>query len=163
MRVCKIASGFINPKTFQVKIAVLDSHSETMVKLGLQDGDKPNGWREMHYLPRGGAKCRVLPLDAHTAEECEEAVRAKWPSFIEFWNWAWENGASLEGNGLNLNGLTSAAGLKLPEGIEWVSLNGLTSAAGLKLPAGIRWVYLGGLAQAKKDVIRKEHPGACVC
>ena len=39
------------------------------------------------------------------------------------------------GESLNLDGLTSAEGLKLPEHVGWtLNLNSLTSAEGLKLP-----------------------------
>jgi hypothetical protein len=42
------------------------------------------------------------------------------------------------GGSLNLNGLTSANGLKLPEEIGgYLHLNGLTNARGLKLPEKI--------------------------
>ena len=85
---CQFASGFINPKTFKVRVWDLDSHGETMEHLKLKDGNRPDGWREMHYLPDGDVSCQVLEIDRHSAKECEEAVRKRWPRFVDFFNWA---------------------------------------------------------------------------
>ena len=137
---CKMASGFINPKTLEVKVAVLDSHSGTAEKLGLKDTDKPNGWREMHYTPDGEVECRVLPQDSSTAGECRAMVLATWPTFADFFNWAVGQGAGGEGTTLDLGSLTSAEGLTIPEGVEWL--------------------YLGSLTSADKEEILKKYPGA---
>ena len=61
---------------------------------------------------------------------------------------------------LDLRGLTSAEGLKLPENIGgYLYLRGLTSAEGLKLPESIGgYLYLSGLTSAEKDKLRKEYP-----
>jgi len=55
------------------------------------------------------------------------------------------------GGNLNLSGLTSAEGLKLPEKIGGnLNLSGLTSAEGLKLPEKIGWhLNLSGLTSAE--------------
>jgi hypothetical protein len=51
---------------------------------------------------------------------------------------------------LDLNGLTSAKGLKLPETVGSLDLRGLTSAKGLKLPETVGgYLYLSGLTSAK--------------
>ena len=54
------------------------------------------------------------------------------------------------GGSLNLNGLTSAAGLTLPDSVGGdIDLNGLTSAAGLTLPDSVGGdLYLRGLTSA---------------
>ena len=137
---CKMASGFINPKTMAVKVAVLDSHHLTAKKLGLADTDRPNGWREMHYTQDGEVECRVLPQDSSTAEQCRAKVLATWPTFADFFNWAVGQGA----------------------GAETLFLYSLTSAEGLTIPEGVSELYLDSLTSAEKAKIREQHPGAVI-
>jgi len=148
---CKMASGFINPQTFEVRVAALDSHSDTADKLGLKDGPEPNWWREMHYTPEGEIECRVLDIDAHSSEECEAAVAKRWPTFLSFLAWAARHGATA--SALSLKSLTSAEGLVLPDGVAWLNLDGLTSAEGLVLPEGVRELSLDGLTSAEGLVL----------
>jgi len=131
---CKMASGFINPRTLEVKVKHLDSHSDTADALGLKDTCKPNDWREMHYTPEGEIECRVLPVDSHTSEECVSAVRAKWPTFVSFFNWAVANG-----------GISTT-----------LDLSSLTSADGLVIPDGVKWLYLSSKVRSELDAKRKE-------
>ena len=140
---CRMASFLFNPKTLAVKVADLESHSNTAKILNLSDGPKPNGWREGHYLPTGEIVCNVLDVDSHTKSECESSIKAQWPSFIKFLNWAFTEKPVIDvlkkgGGGLDLSGLTSAKDLKLPTSIGgWLDLRGLTSAKDLKLPTSI--------------------------
>ena len=116
---CQCASGFINPKTFEVRVRDLGSHSNTARALGLTDDIAPDGWREMHYLPNGRIACRVLLQDSHTTNECIAAVLARWPRFVDFLTCAWPQclvGDTYPGS-LYLDGLTSAEGLTLPQSI----------------------------------------------
>ena len=159
---CKMASGFINPKTMAVKVAVLDSHHETAEKLGLKDTDRPNDWREMHYTPEGEVECRVLPQDSATAEECQAMVLATWPTFADFFSWAVGQGAGIEGTALYLGSLASADGLTIPEGVKMLYLGSLTSADGLTIPEGVKTLDLGSLTSADKAEICKKYPLADV-
>jgi len=147
---CRFASAVFNPKTMEVRVADLSSHSETYKKLGLADGPKPNQWREMHYTSDGEVECRVLDVDSRTAPECVEAITARWPSFVQFISWAINNPESVGGY-LDLGGLTSAEGLKLPESVGGgLYLRGLTSAEGLKLPESVGgYLDLSGLTSAE--------------
>lgn len=73
----------------------------------------------------------------------------------------WFNVHWIGGNGdLNLDGLTSAVGLTLPESVGGdLSLDGLTSAVGLTLPISIREaVWLRDLPLADNEALRKRHP-----
>ena len=58
---------------------------------------------------------------------------------------------------LDLNGLTSAEGLTLPEDFEGsLYLNGLTSAEGLTLPESVGGdISLNGLPESDKEALRK--------
>lgn len=90
---CDFASAFINPATFDVRVHDVLSHENTAIELGLEDGPKPNGWREMHYRPDGEIECRCLEVDKHTSDVCVDVVRQKWPTFSDFIEWAARNGA----------------------------------------------------------------------
>lgn len=118
---CRFASGLFRPDTLEVAVADLNSHSRTQELLGLpaeSDGSRLNGWREFHYAPAGEIECRVLAGDDHSAQECESALRARWPRFVDFLSWALEQEAVQSiGGYLDLGGLTSAAGLTLPQSI----------------------------------------------
>ena len=63
--------------------------------------------------------------------------------FIEAWIDAGD-----ENETLNLDGLTSAVGLQLPENLEAISLNGLTSAEGLTLPNNLSDLSMDALTSA---------------
>ena len=109
---CRMASFFFLPKEddFQIKVAVLDSHSGTEEKLKLNK----NVWREGHYLPDGTIECRVLPEDSMTMEECNNIVKGRYGSFVQFFNWAVkECGAELAGaaqrSGTNIGRMHQAA------------------------------------------------------
>ena len=138
---CRMASGFINPRTMEIKVWDLTSHSETLSHLSLSDRPERDQWREMHYLPDGSVEARVLALDTHTASECEADIKARFPTFMEFLNWAISQRTDEHGcysDSLYLNSLTNAEGLKLPKSIgEWLDLRSLTNAEGLKLPESI--------------------------
>jgi hypothetical protein len=64
------------------------------------------------------------------------------------------------GGSLNLCGLTSAKGLKLPDHVGgYINLNGLTSAEGLILPAHVGAnVQLYGLTHEEREYIRSTRP-----
>ena len=137
---CELASGFINPATFEVKVADLQSHSNTAEQLGLHDTDARDDWREMHYTPNGAVVCRLLPDDSHTAKECRDEVLARWPTFVSFLSWAARRGATC----------------------EEVWLNALTDAEHLVLPESVKEVWLNALTGAEKAALRERHPNATV-
>ena len=153
---CQFASFFVNPDTFEVKVADLNGHSETARILKLTDGQKPNGWREGHYLPTGEMECRCLDQDTHTSVECRTILLSRWPRFVDFLTWALEQETYVPGS-LDLSGLTSAKGLVLPKTVGgYLELSGLTSAKGLVLPKTVGGsLYLRGLTSAKGLVLPK--------
>ena len=132
LAMCRFASAVINPKTLDVRVSDLTSHSNTLATLGLADSNKPNGWREMHYLPSGEVAVHCLEFDDGSLADCVAAVKSRWPTFVAFTSWAIpkccdENGHY--GGGLDLGGLTSAEGLTLPQSIGgYLYLDSLTSA-----------------------------------
>ena len=152
---CRFASGFIHPRTLEVKVYDLDSHSNTEEHLDLIDGDTPDGWRAMHYLPSGEVECRCLKQDAHSGKEYRASVLSRWPRFVDFFVWAMAQPGVLVPWSLSLNGLTSAKGLVIPKGVKFLYLNGLTSAKGLVIPKGVELLSLNGLTSAKGLVIPK--------
>ena len=121
---CQFASGFLKPAgPMTVKVSDLHSHSGTSEKLGLAaDSNTPNAWREFHYLPDGVIECRVLPIDEYSASECEAKLLKRWPRFVDFFSWCVAEGAVFD-SALDLSGLTSAEGLVLPEGINYLHLS----------------------------------------
>ena len=119
---CQFASGFLRPtEELPVRIADLNSHSDTQEKLKLKDGQRADGWREFHWTPKDEIEVRVLEGDSFSAEQCKAGLRARWPGFIEFLNWALKEPSYVDSE-LYLNGLTSAKGLKLPEKVDWLDL-----------------------------------------
>ena len=157
---CRFASFKFKPAG---KVAVrvagsLDSHHE----IPGDDGDRPNGWREGHYLPCGTIQCRTLDFDKLSGLECEAILKARWPTFAAFFAWALKktDQEKVWNGSLYLGSLTSAAGLTLPEKIGgWLYLDSLTSAAGLTLPKKIGGsLYLGGrkLSLAEATAEQKE-------
>ena len=73
---------------------------------------------------------------------------------------ALKGGIKFHYGNLNLGGLTSAEGLKLPDTMGGnLYLNRLTSAAGLKLPDIMGGnLYLSGLTSAEKEILRRNYP-----
>jgi hypothetical protein len=154
---CRLASFFHLPATGEVKVAVLDSHGDTEKQLNLD----PKIWREGHYTPEGNIELRLTDEDRVDRTEYETAFHNRFPSFINFLNWAFKEIGDKYGGWLNLSGLTSAKDLVLPKEIgDSLYLNGLTSAKDLVLPKEIGgWLYLNGLTSAKDLVLPKEIGG----
>lgn len=132
---CKFASGFFKPDTMEIRLWDLNSYDKTAEHFGIVDSPQPNDWREFHYTPTGEIECRVLDVDAHTKQECESAMWAKWPDF----------GAFL---------------LALPQKLtETLNLIDVKLPAGLVIPASVTTLYLGwakvpaGLVIPKRLVI----------
>ena len=146
---CRFASFKFKPAGHvAVRVAAdLSSHRD----IPGEDGARPNGWREGHYLPTGEIECRTLDVDRLTGGDCEEILRDRWPTFVDFFACALTTTkqAKMWPGCLDLSGLTSIpAGLKLPETVGgWLYLRGLTSIpAGLKLPETVGgWLALDGL------------------
>ena len=135
---CKFASFLHNPATGEVKVKVLDSHGDTEKQLKLN----PQVWREGHYTPAGEIELRITADDRVDKTEYETAFRNRFPSFISFLNWALLQCCDADGKYRG-----------------WLDLNGLTSATGLKLPKTVgRWLDLKGLTSAEKAEIRKLRP-----
>jgi hypothetical protein len=124
-------SFFHRPDNGDIAVFNLESHSDTQVKLALNE----NLWREGHYLPNGTIVCRVAPADKITEQECNERLKNHYPSFADFFNWSMgetcKNGIYI--GSLDLSSLTSAAGLKLPTKCGSLDLSSLTSAEKEKL------------------------------
>jgi hypothetical protein len=143
---CQFASAFLKPvAAVPVRVADLTSHSETARLLGLVDGPAPNEWREWHYPPSGRIEVRVCEGDTLDAAECVAKLRRRWPRFADFFTWAQRQPDFVCPDYVDLDGLTSAEGLILPESAKAVSLNSMTSAEGLILPEGAKAVRLNGL------------------
>jgi hypothetical protein len=120
--VCQFISFFHRPDNGDISVKILDDHSGTKEKLNLDE----NLWREGHYLPDGTIECRVIDTDRVTEKDCNERMKGRFPTFISFANWCFGKNSTF--TGLDLSGLTSAAGLKLPSRIGGgLDLRGLTS------------------------------------
>jgi len=116
---CRTVSFFINARTSEVKVWDLSSHENTAKHHGIRDADRPSeSWREGHYLPDGTIECRPMATDPYKKQEYEASVCAKWPTFIQFLNWALKNCDPLQS--LDLYSLQSAEGLTLPEKCGYV-------------------------------------------
>jgi hypothetical protein len=146
---CRLASFFFkpDPDNLEILVSKLDSHSKTEKALSLNK----NLWREGHYLPDGEIECRVLDEDKMTMEECNNIVKTRFPSFVDFWNWALKesgNDAVFDGD-LDLSNLTEIPdGFELPKEIGgYLDLWNLESLPdGFKLPKEIgRWLDLRSL------------------
>ena len=124
---CLFISFFHRPDNGDIALYDLTSHANTQKKLELNE----NLWREGHYLPNGEIVCRVTDADRITQAECNERLKNKYPTFTEFFNYSM-SAVCKDGvypGYLYLSGLTSAAGLKLPDEIPGsLYLRGLTSA-----------------------------------
>ena len=101
---CKMASFWHRPDNGDIAVYDLTSHSNTQKKLELNE----NLWREGHYLPTGEVECRVVESDRKTQDECNERLKSKYPTFIDFLKWAFtqEIGGGLDLSGCELKGIT---------------------------------------------------------
>ena len=112
---CRLASFFFRPiDGVPMAVAVLDSHSDTQKKLKLPPDAMPDSWHEGHYDPNGTIECRCIEGDTKTSGECVAFIKAKWPTFKEFFNWAIKEGAelgTLDASGCDLKGLDLPAKL----------------------------------------------------
>ena len=73
---CRFASAFCRPcGDVPVRIADLNSHSETASRLGLTDTPVANTWRKWHYLPHGEIHVNVLEQDELTASQVADRLR----------------------------------------------------------------------------------------
>ena len=129
---CKTASFFFKPiEGVPVAVAVLNDHSATKEKLKLGDDKGVNCWHEGHYTPDGQIACRCVAGDDKTSIECVAEVKLRWPTFVEFFNWAVKECE--------------------PDCVTTLDLGSLTSAAGLTIPSGVKTLYLGSLTSAEKE------------
>ena len=126
----KVMSFIMHPKTFDIKVWDISGHSETMEHFGVEDTDKPDSWREAHYLISDEIECRFLDIDSSTPEQGESYIRSKWPKFKDFFNDHCPKNIScdLDLRGCDLKGIT------LPESIGgWLNLRGC-DLKGITLP-----------------------------
>ena len=122
---CQFISFFHNPKTGEIKVHDLNSHSNTEEFLKL-DGSK---WREGHYLPDSDVIARVLPADNREEKQCVFKIRQSYPNFIDFFAWCLRETNQTENftGYLNLPGLTTLAPGCLPKTVCGdLNLPGLT-------------------------------------
>jgi hypothetical protein len=124
---CQFISFFHHPQTGEILVSDLNSHGNTETNLKLN----PAGpYREGHYLPNGNVICRVSVEDDISEETCSKLLKSKFPTFTSFFNWCMDQvceDGSYSGS-LDLSGLTTAEGLKLPETVGGsLDLSGLTS------------------------------------
>ena len=133
---CEFASGFLRPtESLEVKIADLNGHGETQNILDLPDTDTPDGWREWHYTPDNKVEVRVLPQDTLTARQCQSGIKARWPNFIDFLNWAMNQASYVKGS-LYLRGC-DLKGIKLPTTVGGSLYLSGCDLNGIKLPKGM--------------------------
>jgi hypothetical protein len=155
-----MASFLINGRSREVKVAVLDDHSETAKRLGLRDDGTIGGdWQEGHYLPNG-----VVTVAGGRRGPMVERVRARWKTFAGFLWWALGEMGQREfyHGSLDLSGVTSAKNLRLPGCIGGnLYLPFLKSAKNLVLPEYVGGtLYLSGVTSAKDLVLPKRIGGS---
>ncbi|MDD5220549.1 MAG: hypothetical protein PHV11_08290, partial [Candidatus Bipolaricaulis sp.] len=124
---CQFISFFHNPKTGEIKVHDLNSHSNTSDALNLN----LNYWREGHYLPNGKIIARVLSTDFQTEKQATFKIRENFPEFKDFFVWSLKQiGTEKQfSDSLDLSGLTNAEGLKPPQTVGgWLDLRDLTNA-----------------------------------
>ena len=80
---CKMVSFWHNPINGDLAVYDLMNHSVTQKQLNLNE----KVWREGHYLPDGTVECRVTDADRTTQEECNERLKNRFPTFMDFLNW----------------------------------------------------------------------------
>ena len=129
---CQLISFLHRPDNGDIAVYDLTSHSNTQKKLGLTEPL----WCEGHYLPNGEIVCRVSDKNKETKDFCNERLKSRFPTFIDFFLWAISQENIISTDDFDLSGLTSLpAGIKFPEKISgYLYLRGLTS-----LPAGIKF------------------------
>ena len=147
---CEMASFFHLPATGEIKVWDLMGHGETEKELKLD----LKIWREGHYEPNGKIELRFTDTNRVDRVEYETAFRNRFPTFISFLNWGFSEIGEKYSGWLDLSGLTSADGLKLPSSISgWLDLRALTSADGLTLPSSINGsLYLSDSVRAELEM-----------
>jgi len=166
---CQVMSFIIHPATQRIRVHDVSGHAETYAHFRLKDTNRPNCYREGHYLPDGTVEVRTIDTDKHTGKELADYIKSKWPTFVKFWN---AHAPRKISGDLNLHSLQGAEHLRLPESIGGdlylhslqgaehlrlpesvgggLDLGSLQSAEHLKLPESIGgWLYLGSLKSAK--------------
>jgi len=122
----------------ELRLWNLSSHSETANHCGIVDSPKRDDWREFHYTPKGEIECRVLDADSHTKQECESAMRARFPTFNEFLAALPQR---MDGT-LDLRGCALPPGLTLPQTVHSFDLSGCTLPPDLTMPQTVRTLDL---------------------
>ena len=154
---CEMASFLFRPiEGVPVAVALLTDHSGTREKLKLGPDDKADAWHDGHYMPDNTIMCRCITGDTKTAQECAAEIKFRWPTFVDFFNWASKECEPDGVKHLDLGRLTSAAGLTIPKGVTHLYLSSLTSAAGLTIPKGVTYLYLCSLTSAGRERVIKE-------
>ena len=145
---CQVMSFIIHPATQRIRVHDVSGHAETYAHFRLKDTNRPNCYREGHYLPDGTVEVRTIDTDKHTGKELADYIKSKWPTFVKFWN---AHAPRKISGDLNLHSLQGAEHLRLPESVGGgLDLGSLQSAEHLKLPESIGgWLYLGSLKSAK--------------
>lgn len=89
---CQLASFIHDPKHAKVRVYNLMSHTATYSHF------RPSRiWFAGDYLPAGTIVCHT---PAGRSASMENTIKARWPSFTDFFAWAIKNGADLsQGNG----------------------------------------------------------------
>ena len=146
---CRFISFWHNPLNGDIAVNDLNSHSNTLDNLKLTNGI----WREGHYLPDGTIECRVEGKDRISMIDCNERLKQKYPTFIDFANYAFSQPSVNIGTSLYLSSLTSAEGLVIPAEVTYLYLSSLTSAEGLVIPAVVTYLDLSSLTSAEGLVI----------
>jgi len=129
---CKFASFKHNPNQpsgYDIRVADLFSHGNTEKILGLTE---KQGWYDGHYLPSGTVEFRI---PGGTSEVAVESVKERWPTFMDFLRWAYQNGADV--NAKDNDGQTA---------LYWASCSGRAEVVTL-------------LLDAKADVNTKDNNG----
>jgi len=138
-----------------ILVADLNSHGKTEKLLKLAPDAGANDWHDGHYFPNGEIECRCVDGDELTKKQCESAIRARWPRFADFLNWAFAQPAvaglpTLDARGAILTNVTLPAGLiafyargatltnvTLPAGLITLDARGAT-LTNVTLPKGCR-------------------------
>ena len=117
---CRLISYLHNVETGDLAVFDLTSHRATQKKLGFSEPL----WCEGHYLPSGEIECRVTDKTRNTEEECEERLRNRFPTFVDFFVWAISKDGVISSEGLDLSSLTSLpAGVQFPTECGYLDLS----------------------------------------
>ena len=122
---CDLYSFAFNPRTGDVKVYHLASHSTTMAHYGLKDDDGPLSWREGHYLLNDTITARLHGYDPTPSPPWEDVWHKRWPTAADFLEWALANGADI--NAKDVDGRTA---------LHWAAWYGYTEAVKLLLAVG---------------------------